>query len=275
MAHAGASIKRDTIDKRIISETISGTFTYTGSNGSTNGLIDTQSDVGGWPFYYSVAAPADSDHDGMPDDWESANSLNPGDDSDRNTTGEDGYTMLETYLNSLVNFSPLTGYGLTTSVVGNGKVVPAGGSYEAGTDLELVAIPDAGWIFDSWSGDTAGISPDLTLPMNSSKTLTANFILNPSSVTDFYSAVRIKTLCYPNPVDDIARISFTLDEPAEVSICLFDMYGKQIMQQICGRFESGQNEIFMNVSDINPGIYIYSVNAGTQKAFSRFTVIHH
>jgi hypothetical protein len=82
-------------------------------------------------------------------------------------------------------------------------------------------------------------------------------------------------LCYPNPVDDIAGILFTLGEPAEVSICIFDMYGKLIMQQICGRFESGQNEILMDASDIKPGIYIYSVNAGTQKAFGRITVIHH
>lgn len=274
MAYAGASIKRDTIDKRIISETINGTFTYTGSNGSTNGLIDTQSDVGGWPFYYAEAAPADSDQDGMPDDWETANSLNPGDDSDRNTTGEDGYTMLETYLNSLVNWTPLSGYELTTSVTGNGKVVPAGGSYETGTDLELVAIPDAGWIFDSWSGDTVDTSPDLTMPMNSSKTLTASFILKPSSVNDFHDADRMSTMCYPNPVDDIASISFTLEEPAGVSICLFDMYGKQIMQQVCGRFESGQNEVLLDASDIKSGIYIYSVNAGTQKAFNRITVIH-
>ena len=45
----------------------------------------------------------DTDHDGMPDEWEKAHGLNPGDAADGNQdmTG-DGYTNLEKYLNSLV-----------------------------------------------------------------------------------------------------------------------------------------------------------------------------
>jgi hypothetical protein len=45
----------------------------------------------------------DSDHDGIPDDWEVAHGLNPHDPSDANkVAGADGYTNLEKYLNSLV-----------------------------------------------------------------------------------------------------------------------------------------------------------------------------
>jgi len=50
-----------------------------------------------------LPAPADSDGDGMPDEWEIAIGLSPGDASDgpldRNG---DGHTNLEEYLNSLV-----------------------------------------------------------------------------------------------------------------------------------------------------------------------------
>jgi pectate lyase len=65
------------------------------------GIIDTQKDVGGWPILKSAPAPKDTDHDGMPDDWEDANNLNKADPSDRNITAADGYTMLEKYLNSI------------------------------------------------------------------------------------------------------------------------------------------------------------------------------
>jgi len=109
---AGATLpKRDPIDIRIIKETREGFATYEGDSYKQNksvvdkskksGIIDSQRDVGGWPELKSVPAPVDTDHDGMPDEWESKNALNPNNAVDRNKVGEDGYTMLERYLNSI------------------------------------------------------------------------------------------------------------------------------------------------------------------------------
>ena len=102
---AGASYRRDAVDQRIVEETKKGKYTYEGSHGSTNGMIDQPKDVGGWPEYKTTTAPADTDGDGMPDEWEKKNGLNPNDASDGITTtlSEDGYTNLEVYLNSLVS----------------------------------------------------------------------------------------------------------------------------------------------------------------------------
>jgi pectate lyase len=98
LAHAGCSKhKRDSIDRRIVEEARNGTATY-----GNNGIITTPSDVGGWPELKSELAPTDSDHDGMSDNWEKANGLNPKDPKDGNKTGKDGYTNLEIYLNSLI-----------------------------------------------------------------------------------------------------------------------------------------------------------------------------
>lgn len=97
--HVGASLpKRDSIDERIIEEVRNGTATY-----GDDGIISSHSEVGGWPVLESAPAPADSDHDGMPDEWETKNGLNPDDASDRNKVADDGYTMLEKYLNSLID----------------------------------------------------------------------------------------------------------------------------------------------------------------------------
>ena len=99
---AGASYRRDAIDQRIVDETLKGTYTYEGSHGSTNGMIDQPSDVGGWPEYKSETALVDTDGDGIPDEWEKANGLNPNDPSDANKdcTG-DGYTNIEKYINGI------------------------------------------------------------------------------------------------------------------------------------------------------------------------------
>lgn len=104
LAKAGCSLRRDAIDSRIADEVRNGTYTYKGSNGSTGGLIDCQTDVGGWIGYASETAPTDTDFDGIPDDWETAHGLNPKSRSDAKTqTLVRGCTNLEVYLNSLVS----------------------------------------------------------------------------------------------------------------------------------------------------------------------------
>jgi hypothetical protein len=95
---------RDAVDRRIVEEVRTGTARFGATyKGGGKGLIDSQRDVGGWPELRSLPAPADSDHDGLPDDWERAHGLDPLDPSDgaRPAPGE-GYTQLELYLNSLV-----------------------------------------------------------------------------------------------------------------------------------------------------------------------------
>ncbi len=110
--NAGASLpERDAVDVRIIDEVRNGYATYEGptyekdhkvaDKTKKSGIIDSQEDVGGWPELKSTPAPADTDHDGMPDDWEDENNLNKKDSNDRNSIGTDGYTMLEHYLNNI------------------------------------------------------------------------------------------------------------------------------------------------------------------------------
>ncbi len=88
---------RDTQDSRIVKEVEEGKFTY-----GTNGIIDKPEDVGGWPELKSAPAPLDSDNDGIPDEWENKNGLNPKDRSDANKPHASGYTNLEGYINGLV-----------------------------------------------------------------------------------------------------------------------------------------------------------------------------
>jgi hypothetical protein len=101
LADVGATRpKLDAIDTRIIKEARNGSYTYTGSKDGLKGIIDAQTDAGGYPTMASGTPPADADHDGMPDAWETAHGLNPNGADDRNgaNLSLDNYTNLEMYL---------------------------------------------------------------------------------------------------------------------------------------------------------------------------------
>lgn len=107
LANAGAAYPyRDPIDARVIEEVATGTATYGGAYGTQKGIIDTQETVGGWPELISAPAPEDTDQDGMPDAWETANGLDPNDPEDGKQIADNGYSNLENYLNEILETEP-------------------------------------------------------------------------------------------------------------------------------------------------------------------------
>lgn len=99
LADAGASFPlRDSVDERIINDVLDG----------TGRIIDDEDEVGGWPILASATPPVDTDHDGMPDEWEFALCLDPSNPADRNDDRNgDGWTNVEEYINWLPLGEPM------------------------------------------------------------------------------------------------------------------------------------------------------------------------
>jgi pectate lyase len=97
VSSAGASLRRDEVDRYVIDE-----LTSLGAQGaiiSDETLLPT----GGPGTVNGGPAPIDTDQDGMPDQWEQQHSFNSGDPEDRNGDADgDGYTNLEEYLQALL-----------------------------------------------------------------------------------------------------------------------------------------------------------------------------
>lgn len=116
LAYCGASLYRDDVDSRNMEEVSTGTATYTGPVTKKPGQLDFINDPEGeqneaypsFPELSSENRPEnyDTDGDGMPDEWETANGLNPNDANDANTftvdTEKGWYTNVEVYMNSIV-----------------------------------------------------------------------------------------------------------------------------------------------------------------------------
>jgi hypothetical protein len=111
--------RRDAVDKRVVEEVKAGGgkvidapglstcvgicrgagYVLTTGDYTKYGINDPL-DADGWPVIASGTACVDSDHDGMPDEWEILHGFNPNDSSDANQDFDgDGYTNLEEYLN--------------------------------------------------------------------------------------------------------------------------------------------------------------------------------
>lgn len=92
--NAGAiAPQRDPVDNRVVQDVRDG----------TGHLIDSEIDVGGWPQLDAGTPAPDTDHDGMPNDWEIAFGLDPNDPADQNQDRDsDGYTNVEEYINGFL-----------------------------------------------------------------------------------------------------------------------------------------------------------------------------
>ena len=101
--------KRDTLDERIINDVRNRTGRLIDVQGGYLHGTEFDKTINAWPALKSLAPPKDSDLDGMPDEWEKKNGLDPNDAGDASGHKLDkGYTNIEVYINSLV---PSSGKG--------------------------------------------------------------------------------------------------------------------------------------------------------------------
>lgn len=152
--------------------------------------------------YTAISSP-DRDSDGMPDEWELSQGLNP-DVDDHNgheialtKTGAAGYTNLDYYLDTLADgmatpqaaaaMAPALFTSLQVTKNGKGTVTstPTGilcgnscfANYPLGTVVTLTATPDSGSNFLGWNDNNCGKTPTCKLTVNSLalRNITANF----------------------------------------------------------------------------------------------------
>lgn len=156
LAYAGASLHRDNVDERYMTEATNGTATYKGSVTGKPGRIDLVSDVNGYTEanFGTGSRPADfdTDKDGMADAWERANGLDPTKDDSKLYTVDPHqfYTNIEVYCNQLVQQIMLGG----NADAQEGMAVKD--YYPAYVNEEAVQVPavNEGAVF----GQTDGIS---------------------------------------------------------------------------------------------------------------------
>ena len=253
---------RDTVDKRIIEEVRNGNFTY-----GNKGYISHPNDVGGWPVLAAGTPYTDSDHDGMCDDWETDNGLNPNDPEDRNEIGQGGYTNLEVFLYSLLSDGgPVTGV----------SVSPTTASINIDSTKQLTATV---YPYNALNKNVSWSSSDTSVATVDSKGLvtcvaegiatitvttedgsyTATSIITVSNPTSVLATKSDKDIfIYPIPFNNTLNIQFESKFADPVDILLLDITGKIL------RYKKavGRNHQF-DVADLNEGLYFVRIVGAT------------
>jgi hypothetical protein len=82
----------------------------------------------------------------------------------------------------------------------------------------------------------------------------------------------IPVVMFPNPVQNEANISFTLNNNMSVSLQVRDITGKVVKQYQLNEQQKGTNEFSFNCSDLNSGVYVLQLHAGSIVQTSKFIV---
>lgn len=66
---------------------------------------------------------------------------------------------------------------------------------------------------------------------------------------------------YPNPFNPITTINYSVPSSQNVSIIIYDILGKKIIDLVNGYKEAGDHSIEFDASNLNTGVYIYVMRA--------------
>jgi hypothetical protein len=279
--------KRDTVDRRIIRETRTGTATYQGTYtlgvSQPSGIIDSQNDVGGWPVLNSAPAPADTDGDGMPDAWETSHGLNPNNAADGNNVGSDGYTMLEVYLNSIGTSSTLPLDILSFSASVKNDIVPQVNLAWSTTNELNTKQFEVERSADATSFNAIGIvAANNTISQNSYTFTDANIINGTSyyrlKIIDKDGAFKYSKVVavnntnrnalhmFPNPA--VNSLSITHNKAsANATLDVVTTDGKRVLRE---KPQLNAQQTSIDVSGLKAGSYMIVFKNGSEKTSIRF-----
>jgi len=290
VARAGAILpERDVIDTRIVLETVTGTAQFGGAYGDAMGIIDSQETVGGWPELESVAAPADTDHDGMPDDWEDVMGLDKNDPGDRNGDLDgNGYTNLEAYLNGLVeayeyilrpiHFAVDTvieyAVSLSWEDISDNETGFVIERYEGGNWNELTTTAANATSFTDHTIAANGVYSYRLKSVNEAMEsfYTDSVTVNLNLGTDVSGDDAMQPEVYPNPFSGTARLEYTLPGQSRVSITLHDATGKEIRRLEDSLLSPGRHSCTIDGSRLSGGLYFIKLCSGQSLTFKKVLV---
>ena len=162
----------------------------------------------------------------------------------------------------VANFNQQEPYTITTSSNPvQGGITSGGGNYLPGSQCTVIATPNLGYLFYSWTeyGNQVSTNPIYTFTVTGNRTLVANFYLE-VGIEEINPIFNI----FPNPTSGIVHIQSS--EPIE-RLLIYNSFGVLVKNT-----ESNQNDVIIDLKLNSKGVYFIKITVGS-KVFSRKVVL--
>jgi hypothetical protein len=295
----------DAHDKRIIQETLKGTYTYKGSKSGIKGMPDSHLDVGGYEDYPELqhAADWDSDNDGLPNWWETILGTNvnsaANEFSDANgDVDSDGFTNLEEYLewvgaphymmgsksDSIIDLKAYTKgyekspvYTIKSVIYGTAEVLNTGSEMKfTGKSVGLGEV-----IFEVKDADGSSMQRKINFLVGVNLPQIEEYVFVEEEVVEeevveeevieqeetTLGLLAIDTIIFPNPV----KSEMTIKNASETSgYTILDMSGSEVLSK---KGFSTVNSLTIPVSTLKSGIYFLKLETKKSTTVYKFSKV--
>ena len=138
------------------------------------------------------------------------------------------------------------------------------GNYFPGVPLEVKAIPLPGFRFAGWQGASTTTEDSISINLTAEATLIAQFEPGTPTNTEDAGPVLSYRLSqnYPNPFSQSTTIAYTLAEPSEVALRVFDATGREIRQLVHTQQLAGEHSLQFDAAGLASGTYFFELRAG-------------
>lgn len=271
----------DEHDQRIITETLNGTYSITGSVTNKPGFPDNESDVGGFETYPVINRDAnwDTDQDGLPNWWEAIIGTNvnsgTGDFSDANAdVNQDGYTNLDHYLQwmSQPHYESPTGNKININIQKLSRGFTSGVSYSLSNVVNGSTVLSSNTVeFTPTAAGLGSFNFTVTDAEGGTMTRKVNIVSGYSTLGIDEVPKETKDGLKVWPVPNNGYFSVLLENDIEkADLKIYDILGKEIMK----RTINGQTQ--ENIHLQSKGVFIVKVsNPNTKKVLHIKKIIVH
>jgi len=78
---------------------------------------------------------------------------------------------------------------------------------------------------------------------------------------------------YPNPFNPSTTISYTVQKPSRVKMCVYDLLGNEVAMLVDGSKQAGTYTVQFDGSDLSSGIYVYKLQLEDKVITKKMTLI--